>query len=111
MAMHTYRLSADAAEIKENSRSIRMSLIGQLEGGTRIVHVKTPADLVEAKQEMAKYVLAHNSHEIQHAAVTSPPRPLNCVHIGHRPLKRHGPGFKSLEYSLWVQREEAPVGS
>lgn len=111
MAMHTYVISADAAEIKPGSRTIRMSLLGQLEGSERVVQVKTPDDLIHAKEQLGREVLANNQFEIQHPNVTSPPRPLNCVHVGHRPLKRHGPGFKSLPYSVWVTREEASDGS
>lgn len=108
---HAYHLDADPAEIKDHGYSIRLSLIGSLVGARTVVTVNKPGELVAAKLAHGLHVLEVNSHEIQHHTVTSPPRPLTAVHVGHRPVTKHGPGFKAIQYSLLVQREEAPVGS
>lgn len=108
---HTYRLDTDAAELNDHGYSIRMSLIGDLVDARTVVTVNKPDELVAAKLAHGRHVLEVNSHEIQHHTVTSPPRPLNAVHVGHRPVTKHGPGFKTVQYSLLVPREEAPDGS
>lgn len=103
---HAYELSANAATKHAHGHTVRYSLVGDLDGARAIVVVKTPGELIDAKLKHGLDVLARNTHEIQHKAVTSPPNPLQAVVVGHRPVTRHGPGFKSLDYGLLVERTE-----
>lgn len=104
--MHEYRLSANAAKPHQHGYTVCYSLIGDLEGANAVVMATSPSDLVALKLAHGKRVLAHNSHHIQSPAVTSPPTPLTAVAVSHRPVKRHGPGFKALPFQLMVTRED-----
>jgi len=101
-----YILDADPADPKPHGYSIRLSLVARLEGHRTTVAVTTADELVEAKRRHALKVLELNSHEAQSPNVTSPPRELIAVHVGHRPVTRHGRGLKAVPYSLLVLREE-----